>query len=407
MNGNNEICIAGAGPAGLMAAETAVLGGARVTVCDAMPSVGRKFLLAGRGGLNLTHSEPLPAFVSRYGKQVALFQSLFAEFGPSDLRAWAADLGIETFVGTSGRVFPAEFKAAPLLRAWVRRLRALGVLFRTRLRWVGFTEDGALRFQSPDGEQHLRPNAAIFAFGGGSWPHLGSDGGWIAPLQISGCHITPLKPANCGFLIAWSSHMTTHFGTPVKAVTVSFDQRSIRGELMLTEQGIEGSPIYSLSADLRDTIARQGHATLWIDLKPDLSEESIRERLERPKGRQSLSNQLRKALNLTPAAVALLRETMPREDINSSTRLSQAIKASPLTLSGVAPLAEAISSAGGLSFDELTEDLMIKRHPGLFAAGEMLDWEAPTGGYLLTGCFATGRRAGQGALRWLSHTKLR
>jgi hypothetical protein len=403
MGYDNDICIVGGGPAGLMAAETAVLGGARVVVCDSMPSVGRKFLLAGRGGLNLTHSEPMSAFVLRYGEQSALFQSLLAEFGPAELRAWAADLGVETFIGTSGRVFPAEFKAAPLLRAWIRRLRNLGVLFQTRWRWIGFAGDGAACFATPEGERRLTPDATILALGGGSWPHLGSDGGWIAPLERIGCQVRPLKPSNCGFLIDWSSHMAPHFGCPLKAVALSFGTRRLRGEVMLTDYGIEGGAIYALSAALRDAIACDGTTRLMIDLKPDLDDKAVHDRLDKPRGRLSLSNWLRKTLNLTPAAVALLRETAEKEDLASPERLAQRIKNLPITLSGVRPLAEAISSAGGLCFGELNDDLMVRRRPGLFAAGEMLDWEAPTGGYLLTGCFSSGRRAGHGALRWLAN----
>ncbi len=402
MDGFDEICLIGGGPAGLMAAETASLGGRRVIVCDAMPSVGRKFLLAGRGGLNLTHSEPLARFVGRYGAQADLFARLLGEFGPADLRAWAGKLGIATFVGSSRRVFPAEFKAAPLLRAWVHRLRTLGVVFRPRHRWCGFAEDGALCFQSPQGEQRLRPGATILALGGGSWPHLGSDGAWIPSLQAIGCRISPLRPSNCGFLVAWSIHMAPHFGQPLKAVALSFGERRLQGEAMLTEYGIEGGAVYALSAALRDAIATDGSATLSIDLKPDLDESALGERLARPRGRQSLSNWLRKAINLAPAGVALLREMVPVDDLNAPGPLARMIKRLPVKLSGVRPLAEAISTAGGLSFDELDDALMVRRRPGLFAAGEMLDWEAPTGGYLLTGCFATGRHAAQGALRWLA-----
>ncbi|PKU24868.1 TIGR03862 family flavoprotein [Telmatospirillum siberiense] len=401
MTGDGVICVIGGGPAGLMAAETAAAGGADVVVCDAMPSVGRKFLLAGRGGLNLTHSEPGPAFVSRYGAEAGLFGGFLAEFGPDDLRAWARDLGIETFVGSSGRVFPAEFKAAPLLRAWVRRLRDQGITFRPRHRWAGFADDGALVFRSPRGEWHLSPGATVLALGGGSWPHLGSDGGWISPLQSIGCRIRPLRPSNCGFLVAWSSHMAPHFGQPLKAVALSFGGRRLRGEAMLTEYGIEGGAVYALSAALRDAIDRDGSAVLTVDLKPDFSEETLSERLARPRGRLSLSNWLRRTANLPPAAVALLRETAPAEALARPASLARAIKTAPVPLHGARPLAEAISSAGGLCFEELDDDLMVRRRPGLFAAGEMLDWEAPTGGYLLTGCFATGRRAGRGALRWL------
>lgn len=396
------ICVVGGGPAGLMAAETAAGGGARVIVCDAMPSVGRKFLLAGRGGLNLTHSEPRDAFISRYGTHADVFTGLLDEFGPEDLRAWARSLGIETFIGSSGRVFPSEFKAAPLLRAWVRRLRDLNVVFRPRHRWQGFAEDGALVFLSPQGEWRLAPDATVLAMGGGSWPHLGSDGGWIAPLRSIGCRIDPLRPSNCGFLVTWTDHMVPHFGQPLKAIALTFGGHRLRGEATLTEYGIEGGAIYPLSAALRNAIAADGRAVLMVDLKPDLSEETLVERLTRPRGRLSLSNWLRKTVNLTSTAVALLRETVPAESLTRPASVARAIKAVPLPLHGTRPLAEAISSAGGLSFDEVNGDLMLRRRPGLFAAGEMLDWEAPTGGYLLTGCFATGRHAALGAVRWLT-----
>jgi uncharacterized flavoprotein (TIGR03862 family) len=399
MDGEKSICVVGGGPAGLMAAETAVLGGASVTLCDAMPSVGRKFLLAGKGGLNLTHSEPLAAFALRYGENAELFLSLFNKFGPAELRSWAADLGVATFVGSSGRVFPAEFKAAPLLRAWVRRLRSLGVIFRKEWRWIDFADDGTLRFHTSESEQRLTARATILALGGASWPQLGSDGSWIEPLRSIGCRISPLRPANCGFLVNWSPFMVPHFGYPLKSIALSFGERRLRGEILLSDYGLEGSGLYAMSAALRDAIARNGRTTLTLDLKPDLDTDALRERLKRPRGRQSLSNWLRRAINLSPAAIALLRELAPKE--TSIDQLVPAIKALPLPLAGVRPIAEAISSAGGLCFDEVNEDLMVQRRPGLFVAGEMLDWEAPTGGYLLTGCFATGRQAGQGALRWL------
>ncbi|HLN24478.1 MAG TPA: TIGR03862 family flavoprotein [Patescibacteria group bacterium] len=401
MTERNSVCVVGGGPAGLMAAEVLSAGGARVTLCDAMPSVGRKFLLAGKGGLNLTHSEPLPAFTARFGDKAERFAGLFADFGPDALRAWSAGLGIDTFVGTSGRVFPAEFKAAPLLRAWVRRLRILGVQFRPRHRWTGFAEDGALCFDTPNGEQRLTADATVLALGGGSWPQLGSTGGWVALAEGLGLRVEPLKPANSGFVTAWSPFMAAHFGTPLKNVALSFGGQRIKGEMVLSEYGLEGGAVYALSAALREGIARDGQAVLSIDIKPDLSEAALVERLSKPRGRLSMSNSLRKSINLVPAAVALLREGADAADLADPVRLARRIKAVPVTLTACRPLAEAISTAGGIAFDELDEQLMARRRPGLFIAGEMLDWEAPTGGYLLTGCFATGSRAGQGALRWL------
>lgn len=396
------VCVIGGGPAGLMAAEVLSAAGVRVVLCDAMPSVGRKFLLAGRGGLNLTHSEPLPAFIDRYGDKAALFASLLADFGPDQIRQWASGLGIDTFVGTSGRVFPAEFKAAPLLRAWVRRLRERGVDFRPRHRWEGFGDDGALRFATPDGPTELSARATVLALGGGSWPQLGSDGSWIAPLASLGCRISPLRPANCGFLVSWSSHMENHFGCPLKAVALRHADSFRRGEVVLTDYGLEGSALYALGAGIRDAIDRDGRTTLLLDLKPDLDEDTLAQRLLRPRGRASLSTWLKKAANLPPVAAALLREVWPPADIADPPTLARRLKTLPILLTGSRPLTEAISTAGGLAFEEVADDLMLRRRPGVFVAGEMLDWEAPTGGYLLTGCMATGWRAGHGALGWIN-----
>ncbi|MDR3436887.1 TIGR03862 family flavoprotein [Telmatospirillum sp.] len=407
MGQTDNICIIGGGPAGLMAAEAAATDGGSVTLCDAMPSVGRKFLLAGRGGLNLTHSEPLAEFVRHYGSEAARFETLLADFGPKELQDWAHDLGIETFIGTSGRVFPAEFKAAPLLRAWVRRLRKQGVEICPRHRWVGFADDGSLRFQTADGERRVTAAATIIALGGGSWPQLGSNGAWTDILRSIGCRISPLRPANCGFDVAWSPHMNPHFGRPMKTVALSFGGCIRRGEIMITSYGLEGGAIYALSAVLREAIATDRRAFLSIDLKPDLGEEEVTQRLSRPRGRLSLSNWLRKSLGLPPQAVALLREGTERGRMETPAQLAAAIKKVPIALSAPRPLAEAISSAGGLRFDEVDDNLMILRRPGVFAAGEMLDWEAPTGGYLLTACFATGRRAGCGARAWVREGKNR
>jgi hypothetical protein len=399
-----DACVVGGGPAGLMAAEVLARAGHRVILADAMPSVGRKFLLAGKGGLNLTHAEPLPAFTARYGAEAERFAGLLADFGPQALRDWAAGLGIETFVGTSGRVFPAAFKAAPLLRAWVRRLRELGVQFLPRHRWQGFAEDGALRFATPDGERRIAARATILALGGASWPRLGADGGWVAILSGWGCAVTPLRPANCGFLASWSAPLAAHAGTPLKNIALHFGERVARGEMVISADGIEGGAVYALSAPLRDAIDRDGQALALLDLKPDLDLAAITQRLAKPRGRLSLSNWLRKSVNLTPAAVAVLREGAAPGSLDHPATLAQRIKAAPLRLSGVRPLAEAISTAGGLAFAEVDEQLMLTRRPGVFAAGEMLDWEAPTGGYLLTGCFASGRQAGLGASAWLLKT---
>jgi hypothetical protein len=397
------VAVIGGGPAGLMAAEVVAAAGVPVTVFDAMPSVGRKFLMAGRGGLNLTHSEPMPAFLARYGVNAARFAPLLADFGPQALRAWAASLGVGTFVGTSGRVFPDDFKAAPLLRAWVRHLRALGVEFRPRCRWRGFGEDGDLLFDDANGSVAVGADAIVLALGGASWPRLGSDGGWVPLMTSLGCRVSPLRPANCGFEVAWSPFMAPHFGQPLKGVALGYEGTVCRGEMVLTAYGVEGGGIYALSAALRDGIARDGRAVLRVDLKPDLSLAAVTERLARPRGRASLSNWLRKALGVPPQAAALLREA--HADIADAARLAEAVKSLPVVLVAPRPLEEAISSAGGLLFEDLDDHLMVRRRPGLFVAGEMLDWEAPTGGYLLTGCFATGVRAGRGALAWLSEKR--
>jgi len=398
------ILIIGAGPAGLMAAEAAMAAGGVVTVCDAMPSPGRKLLLAGKGGLNLTHSEPFPTFLTRYGDRAAWLEGHLAAFGPEILRAWAAGLGIDTFVGSSGRVFPAEFKAAPLLRAWLRRLKGQGMRLLVRHRWLGWDADGACRFATPDGEVRYGAAATVLALGGASWPRLGSDGGWVGALAARGIGIAPLAPANCGFDIGWSAVMRQrHAGQPLKPVALSFAGRTLRGEIMLTETGIEGGAVYALSAALRDAIAADGAATLILDLKPDWEEGRLALALAQPRGSRSLSTHLPRTAHLSAVAVALLRETLPEATLNDPARLAAAIKALPLVLKAPRPLAEAISTAGGIRRDELTDGLMLRRLPGVFAAGEMLDWEAPTGGYLLTACFATGRAAGLAAAAWVSN----
>ena len=399
----SAIAIVGAGPAGLMAAETLAERGFAVDVFDAMASPGRKFLLAGKGGLNLTHSESSERFITRYGEAAPRLGPLLAEFGPDHLRAWAQRLGVETFVGSSGRVFPAEMKAAPLLRAWMRRLRGLGVRLHVRHRWLGWGEDGGLRFATPAGEVLVHPAATLLALGGGSWARLGSDGAWTTLLARRGIAITPLRPANCGFDADWSPVFAQRFaGSRLATVTLGFDGHRLRGEIAITATGIEGGAVYALSAPIRDAIAARGTATLTLDLKPDWSAERVTAALARPRGAKSLSTFLTKALGLSPVAIGLLRETLPAETLADPVRLGLAVKGLNLSLKRPRPLDEAISTAGGIAWAELDEALMLRRLPGTFAAGEMLDWEAPTGGYLLTACFATGRRAGLGAADYLA-----
>lgn len=407
-----NVAVIGGGPAGLMAAEVLAGGGAAVDLYDAMPSVGRKFLMAGKGGLNITHAEPREAFLSRYGAARGRLAPLLAAFGPEELRPWMAGLGIDSFVGTSGRVFPAGMKAAPLLRAWLRRLREAGVAFHPRHRWLGFAPDGALRFLAPDGERSARPDALVLALGGGSWSRLGSDGAWVPLLAAKGVAIAPLRPANCGFDVGWSAHFRGRFaGHPVKPVVACFTDaagRSYRrqGECVVTEGGLEGGVICALAAPLRDAIAAHGQATLHLDLAPGRSPERVAAEVAHPRGSRSLSSHLQSRVGIAGVKAGLLRECLPAEDFHDPQRLARAIKALPVVLKSPRPLDEAISSAGGVAFEGLDEGLMLKRLPGVFCAGEMLDWEAPTGGYLLTACFATGRAAGQGALAWLLAEKM-
>jgi uncharacterized flavoprotein (TIGR03862 family) len=402
----SQIAVIGAGPAGLMAAEVLAQGGARVTVYDAMPSVGRKFLLAGRGGLNLTHSEALPAFLKRYGAAASQLTPAITAFPPDALRAWSEALGQPTFVGSSGRVFPQAFKASPLLRAWLRRLDSLGVQFALRHRWTGWDDEGHLSFATPDDVRVFEARATVLVLGGASWPRLGSDGAWVETLAAKGVAISPLQPANCGFTVAWSDIFRDRFeGQPLKGVALSFGSHTVRGEAMITRTGIEGGAIYALSSDLREAIHAGGQATLRIALRPDLDINDLIARLSVPRGKQSLSNWLRKAAHLSPVAIGLLQETamVSGESLSSLSAASLAglINAVPIELNGMAPIARAISTAGGISFDELDSDFMIRRLPGVFAAGEMLDWEAPTGGYLLQASFATGAAAGRGVLKYL------
>ena len=403
---STDVAVIGAGPAGLMAAETIAQSGARVVVFDAMPSAGRKFLMAGRGGLNLTHSEPLNAFLARYREASPHVAFAIQAFSPQALRDWSATLGQETFIGSSGRVFPKAFKSSPLLRAWLRRLDASGVQLQLRHRWTGWDASGALTFETPDGARRVEARATVLALGGASWPRLGSDGGWTALLEAKNIRVAPLRAANCGFGVAWSALFRERFsGQPLKGVALSFAGESVRGEIMLTEDGIEGGAVYALSAQLREAIHANGNATLTLALRPDLSRDDLATKLNASRGKQSLSNYLRKVLHLSPAAIGLLQESAIADGLSlaslSSEPIADRINTVPVRLTGVAPLARAISTAGGVCFNELDETYMLRKLPNVFAAGEMLDWEAPTGGYLLQASFATGRAAAQGVIRKL------
>jgi len=402
-----RVAVIGAGPAGLMAAEVLAAGGAAVTVYDRMPSAGRKFLLAGRGGLNLTHSEDLERFLGRYGAATDSLRAAIAAFPPAVLRAWSAELGQPTFVGSSGRVFPKAFKASPLLRAWLRRLGAAGVRLALRHHWVGWDAHGALRLDGPQGNVTVETDATVLALGGASWPRLGSDGGWVTPLARAGVAIAPLRPANCGFVIAWSDVFRDRFhGQPLKRIAISFGGQTTRGEAVITQAGLEGGAVYALSAALRAAIDASGEAVAHVALRPDLTAADLIKRLDAPRAKQSLSTFLRKTLRLSPVAIGLLHEatqSLPaRLTHMDSAALAALINAVPLRLTGTAPLATAISTAGGIAFEELDASFMLRRRPGVFVAGEMLDWEAPTGGYLLQASFATGAAAGRGALQWLA-----
>ena len=394
-----------------MAAEAACAAGVQVDLYDAMASVGRKFLLAGKGGLNLTHSESSEKFLARYGARRAQIAPLLSSFGPEALRAWARGLGIETFVGTSGRVFPKDLKAAPLLRAWLRRLRKAGVQFHVRHQWIGWDEQGALRFTTSEGNRSVQADAAVLALGGGSWPKLGSDASWVPLLEGRGVHIAPLQPANCGFNVGWSEHFRTKFaGHPVKSVAVVMRNDAGTeswhpGEFVITETGIEGGVVYTVSASLRDEILAKGTATLRLDLAPDRESSRLAHDLSRPRGKRTMATHLQRQAHIEGVKAGLLREVVSKEDFADPARLASAIKALPLRLIAPRPLEEAISTAGGVTFEALDERLMIRALPGIFCVGEMLDWEAPTGGYLLTACFSTGRAAGTGALEWLTKGK--
>lgn len=398
----SAVAVVGGGPAGLAAAEVLAGAGLPVTVYERMPSVARKLLIAGRGGLNLTHSEPLPDFLRRYHPAEPRLTASVEAFPPAALRDWSADLGQATFVGSSGRVFPESFKASPLLRAWLTRLDGLGVTIRTRHRLVGFG-DGSLRFETPEGSLAVRPRASLLALGGASWPRLGSDGAWVPLLTAEGVAVAPLKPANVGFTVAWSDHFSERFaGEPLKRVAARIGEHRARGEAIATKDGIEGGLIYALSRPIREAIERDGAASLVLDLRPDLDVPALAARLARSRSGESLSTRLRKAAALSPAAAGLLREAHANTLPSEPAALAAAIKAAPLRLLSPAPIARAISSAGGVAFDALDARFMLRARPGTFVAGEMLDWEAPTGGYLLQAAFAGGRAAAAGLLAWLS-----
>ncbi len=401
------VVIVGGGPAGLMAAEVMAGAGHLVELFDAMPSVGRKFLLAGKGGLNLTHSEPFDTLVRRYGARAPQLRPLLDDFGADALREWALGLGVATFVGTSGRVFPVDLKAAPLLRAWLHRLRGQGVLLRMRHRWLGWCDDGRLRFGTPLGETTAQATAVVLALGGASWPRLGSDGAWVALLRKRGVDVVPLVPANCGFDVGWSAHFGARFaGAPLKSVAIEWEdgdgrtQRQ-RGEFVITAGGVEGSLVYAASGALRDRIAAHGQASFRLDLLPRRSAEWVAREVAHPRGPRSLSTHLKTRLHLDGVKAGLLWELVPKAAQTDPARLAVAIKALPITVTAPRPIDEAISSAGGVRFEALDARLMLRALPGVFCAGEMLDWEAPTGGYLLTACMASGLAAGRGACEWL------
>ena len=397
-----RLAIIGGGPAGLMAAEAACAAGVAVDLYDAKGSAGRKFLLAGKGGLNLTHGEPRARFVERYGVHRDEVERWLDVFDADALRAWARGLGVETFAGSSGRVFPRDLKAAPLLRGWLRRLRESGVTFHMHHRWLGWSGD-ALRFATPQGERTVAADAAVLALGGASWPQLGSDGAWVRPLQETGIDIAPLQPANCGFELEWSDHLSSRFaGAPLKPVVAHWIDRhgvahSRQGEFVLSEYGIEGSLIYAIGAELREQIRERGEALLQLDLVPGYAEAALAVRLAAPRGKHSSGDWLRRRAGLDAAKCALVFELTDKPTLADPPALAARLKALPLRLRAPRPVAEAISTAGGVRLEELDENLMLRARPGVFCAGEMLDWEAPTGGYLLTACFASGLRAGRAA----------
>lgn len=404
------VAIIGGGPAGLMAAEVLSLAGIQVDLYDAMPSLGRKFLLAGIGGLNITHSEPYDAFCARYSDRQSELQPILDRLPPSSVCSWVHGLGIETFIGSSGRVFPSEMKAAPLLRAWLHRLRNAGVRLHVRHRWLGWDDAGGLRLTNPDGEISIKPQATILALGGASWPKLGSDGAWVPWLQTKGVNVAPLQSANCGFEVTWSEHLRNKFaGAPLKSVALTFtdiqgrtEQR--QGEMVIGSHGVEGSLIYAFSRRLRECINAHGRATFTLDLAPGYEAKRLLSEVCHPRGSRSLASHLKSRIGISGVKMALLHEVLSKEQVADPATLAASIKALPITIHTPRPIAEAISTAGGVCFNDLDENLMIKDLPGVFVAGEMIDWEAPTGGYLLTACLGTGLSAGLGALEWLRRT---
>ena len=411
-NDGRHVAVVGGGPAGLMAAEQLAMRGVPVVIYEARPSPGRKFLRAGIGGLNLTHSEDYSRFCGRYGDRLVFLQPALDAFPPDALRAWASGLGVETFEGTSGRVFPVDMKAAPLLRAQLNRLRAANVRVQTRHRWMGWgdfeaRQDAVLRFDTPGGLREVRPLATVLALGGGSWPQLGSDAAWVPWLQERGVEVAPLLSANCGFNVEWSEHLRERYaGSHLKSVTLSFTDLqgqavSQPGEFVITRHGVEGSLIYAHSRRLREVVVAHGHVRIYLDLLPGRSQDRVFAEVSAARGARSMSSHLQSKLKLRGVKTVLLREVLDAESYRDPSRLAQTIKALPITLTGVRPLAEAISSAGGVRFSAVDDSLMLKALPGVFVAGEMLDWEAPTGGYLLTACLAQGAWAAQGVLRWL------
>ncbi|MBI5353907.1 MAG: TIGR03862 family flavoprotein [Chloroflexi bacterium] len=409
---DKTVVIIGGGPAGLMAAEVLSQRGVKVDVYDSMSSLGRKFLLAGKSGLNLTHSEPFEKFVSRYGKRKEEVEKWLLDFTPDHLREWARGLGVETFVGTSGRVFPMEMKASPLLRKWLKRLDEAGVKFHLRHRWNGnlaAAEDGSgsrvkIDFETPDGVKTVKADAVALAMGGGSWARLGSDGAWTSWLSQAGVKVEALKPSNCGFDVTWSTHFKEKFdGQPIKSVILNFGSFHQQGEFIVTKEGVEGSLIYAASALMRDEILSKGKAVMSLDLAPDKTEVQLFEKLSKPRGSRSMASHLEKTVGMKGVKAGLLREFVPKNEFENMERLAFYIKQLPVPLIATRPLDEAISSAGGVTFESLDENLMLKKLPGAFCAGEMLDWEAPTGGYLLTACFASGRVTGYGVMKWLEN----